>query len=152
MELRNWTFSSYIGLTATATVSVNLNAINIYKWRTVDVSVKIKVQDFLHVFDMIFFFNPKKLETTSWWDLTIEKNPWHIYQLKAFRTTYTFYRLLIIRCFHLFIESLHCKIPVMFVKWKKRQQRKRLQNRPIRPFCFFVKFNACVVFMDTRVF
>lgn len=82
--------------------------------------------------------------------LLLKKKPWHIYQLKAFRTTYTFYRLLIIRCFHLFIESLHCKIPVMFVKWKKRQQRKRLLNRTIGPLCLF--WECMCRCMDTRVF
>lgn len=100
----------------------------------------------------LFFFTRKNWKQRPDEILLLKKNPDIFINWKLLELLLHFIINIIICCFHLFIESLHCKIPVMFVKWKKRQQRKRLQNRPIRPFCFFVKFNACVVVMDTRVF
>lgn len=129
-----------------------MDAINICKWRTVEFSVKIKVQDFQHVFDMISFFLPEKIGNNFLMGSCYWKKPDIVINWKLLELLIHFIVYIIIRCFHLFIESLHSKISVMFVKWKKRQQRKRLQNKPIGPFCFFVKFNACVVFMDTRLF
>lgn len=98
------------------------------------------------------YFLPEKIRNNFLMGSYYWKKPDIIINWKLLELLIHFIVYIIIRCFHLFIESLHSKIPVMFVKWKKRQQRKRLQNKPIGPFCFFVKFDACVVFMDTRLF
>lgn len=131
-----------------------MDAINICKWRTVEFSVKIKVQDFLHVFDMIsFFFLPQKIGNnflmgSYYW----KKNLTYLSIESFLELLIHFIVYIIIRC--LLNRVFASQNPRNVCKMEKEATEEKVTKQTYWTFlfCFFVKFNACVVFMDTRVF
>lgn len=92
------------------------------------------------------FFYPKKLETTSWWDLTIEKKTGHVYQLKAFGTTYTFYRLHYHPLFSPFLRVFALQNPRNVCKMEKEATEEKVTKQTYWTFLLFCEIQCMCSF------